>query len=105
MGCGAFVDGWCLNKIATELELLVTTSSVFTLRLEHAYVMASIAMLSALTDGCEFKLFVPDVTSALARVEIGWYIEGAVQGMFVCWIAMSNKTVASLHISVCTHDW
>lgn len=33
--------------------------------------MASIAMLSVLTDGCEFKLFVPDVISALARVEIG----------------------------------
>lgn len=33
--------------------------------------MASIAMLSISSDGCEFKLFVPDVISALARVEIG----------------------------------
>lgn len=68
---GGFVDGWWLNKIATELESLVTTSCVCTLRLKQAYIMASIATLSVLTDGCEFKLFVPDVISALARVEIG----------------------------------
>lgn len=65
------VNGWWLNKIATKLESPVTTSSVHTLRLEQAHGMAFIAMLSVLTGGCEFKLFVPDVISALARVDVG----------------------------------
>lgn len=65
------MNGWWLNTIATELRSLVTTSSVCTLGLEQAYAMASIAMLSVLSDGCECKLFAPDVISALARVDIG----------------------------------
>lgn len=46
--------------------------------------MVPIAMLSVLTGGCEFGLFVPAVLSALARVAMSQPLEneGAVPGMF-----------------------